>query len=663
MTRQAKQKPELLLPAGNTESFHAALEAGADAVYLGAKHFNARERAGNFSPAQLKRLVQIAHEHKTRVYLTLNTLIRNDETDELLDVLHQLEQIKPDALIIQDWGVYHLVKRFFPSLSLHASTQMANHNSIGSKHAKHCGIERVIMARELTREELRSIVEQKGAETEIFMHGALCYSFSGMCLFSSYLGGMSANRGQCKQPCRRIYHGKNEGFLFSLKDNQLIDLIPEFSRMGISSLKIEGRMKPAEYVFRVGKAYRMALDDHNRIPEAKALLESDMGREKTGYFTGGDVSTALANAPVTGKYLGKVISSDESGFRFECREEFPENSRIRVFTPAKSEHATFKIKQFSFKDNICMVKHSPQQAQVGDEVYLSDIPGKNFSSRLSGDLPGIQMQIPKHKKQKIQAKLKKKEKKQKVQKPRISIRIDQLSWLPKTDLRTIEYLFVSLSKKEWEKFDFSAALIQKFKHKIVPELPKFIPESQLDYYKDLCEKAYKSGLHFIGINHLSQRLLCHPNSKLIACENLYSLNDLSIQELKNQHVQSWIRPQENDFTNLIKGFDRDGIVPVYFHPHLFMSRMPVKTGERFSERSGETFLHYKKDGLTFIIPEHPVSLSQYRQTLSQEGFYRFLIDLSFTKPSSNRANTIQKRVMKSVQIQPSSNFNFKMGLT
>jgi len=663
MTRQAKQKPELLLPSGNTESFYAALEAGADAVYLGAKQFNARERAGNFLPAQLKRLVEIAHEYNTSVYLTLNTLVRNDETDELLDTLHQLEQIKPDALIIQDWGVYHLVKRYFPSLPLHASTQMANHNSIGSLHAMQCGIERVIMARELTLEELRSIMQKNGSETEVFVHGSLCYSFSGMCLFSSYLGGMSANRGQCKQPCRRIYHGKSNGFLFSLKDNQLIEFIPEFERMGISSLKIEGRMKPAEYVYRVGKAYRMALDDHSRIAEAKEALESDLGREKTGYFMAGNVSSSLAKAPVTGKFLGKVISSDSSGFSFRCKDKLPANSRIRVFTPSKSEHTTFKIREIEFRDRVCHVKNPPQPAQIGDEVYLSDIPGKSFSSRLSGDLPGLQTRIPQHKKQKILAGLKLQNTAKRKGKPRISVRIDQLSWLPKTDLREVEYLFINLSKKDWEQFDFQSPLVQKFKHKIVPELPKFIPENHLEYYRDLCQSAFKSGLQAIGINHLSQRLLCHPKSKLIACENLYTLNDTSIMELRNQGVGTWIRPQENDFLNLEKGNDRDGIIPIYYHPHLFFSRMPAKPCDWYSDPCGETIFHKKKDGLTTIIPEHPVSLTQYRSKLSKKGFSRFLIDLSFTKPSSNRLNTIQKRINQSEQIQPSSNFNFKMGLT
>ncbi len=165
-------KPELLLPAGNVESFYAAIEAGADAIYLGSKHFNARERAANFSPPQLKAMVKYAHSKHVKIYITLNTVIKNAEIPELIDVLYQFQQIKPDALIIQDMAVWHIVSKYFPELTLHASTQMAHHNSFGAAFTKQIGIERVIMARELTLPELQLIMKHKTTEIEIFVHGA-----------------------------------------------------------------------------------------------------------------------------------------------------------------------------------------------------------------------------------------------------------------------------------------------------------------------------------------------------------------------------------------------------------------------------------------------------------------------------------------------------------
>ncbi|MEA3447717.1 MAG: peptidase U32 family protein [Bacteroidota bacterium] len=654
-------KPELLLPAGDTESYFAAAEAGADAVYLGAKQFNARERAVNFSPAQLKALVNHAHDNHISVYITVNTVIKNGEMDDLLDLLFQLQQTKPDALIIQDWAVWYMVKKHFPQFELHASTQMGNHNSAGTLHAKQNGIKRVIMARELTLDELKNITQNHGADPEIFVHGALCYSFSGMCLFSSYMGGMSANRGQCKQACRRIYHGKNSGFLFSLKDNQAVDFIPELSKMGIKSLKVEGRMKPAEYVYRVGRAYRMAIDDHSRILEAKTLLDFDLGREKTTYFLGQNISKAISDAPATGKFIGNVIVSTSTYFEFESDTEIANNYRLRIVNPTKSEHISFKIKKLEKTGNTFRIYNPPDIVTTGDEVYLANIPEKKFQTKFEGKLPDVKAEMPAGNKTNIKKQLQYRQTPKK-SKTKTIVRIDQLAWLPKVDLRNIDMLLLAMPSKAWDKFDPQTGLIQKFKHKIAIELPKFIPENKQDYYRMLTEKMYQAGIKQVAINHPSQKLLCPKNVRFIATENVYTFSDVSILALTEQGVHNYIRPLENDFDNLKQGKDREGIIPVYFHPHLFISRMPVKTGERFTERTGEQFLYRKKEGISYVIPENPVSLTQYYDKMKKAGFHRFLIDLSFIKPSSNKIKTIQKRLYKSQQIQPSTNFNFTKGL-
>ena len=192
-------KPELLLPAGTLEAFFAAMEGGADAVYLGLKKFNARNRARNFSYADLQNIMAEAHSRGRKVYVTLNTLIKNNELSELVETLSALSQCRPDALIIQDLAVANLVQRYFPDLNIHASTQMSVHNSKSCNFLKDCGFSRVVLARELTMHELSQLMRSVKVETEVFVHGALCYSVSGQCLFSSYLGGNSANRGLCTQ--------------------------------------------------------------------------------------------------------------------------------------------------------------------------------------------------------------------------------------------------------------------------------------------------------------------------------------------------------------------------------------------------------------------------------------------------------------------------------
>ena len=267
--------PELLLPAGNVENFRAAIAGGADAIYLGLRKFNARGRASNLSNHQFVSLLKEADTHQVKVYVTLNTVIKNNELNELLDMIWFLSKTKVAAVIIQDWGVYYLLKKHFPKLVIHASTQMGNHNSLGANYSQEKGIERIILARETTQQELIGIGKKSNIELEVFTHGALCYSFSGMCMFSSFVGGAGANRGICTQNCRRVYKDKGESYLFSLKDHQLIDNLPEMIEAGVASIKIEGRMKSAEYVYTVAKAYRKALDNIRLIGGAKQELKFD----------------------------------------------------------------------------------------------------------------------------------------------------------------------------------------------------------------------------------------------------------------------------------------------------------------------------------------------------------------------------------------------------
>ena len=196
-------KPELLLPVGNTEAFYASIEGGADAIYLGLRYFNARVKAQNFAPNQLQSLLKESEKNKIKVYLTLNTLIKNNELPTLLDILYMLSQTTISSVIIQDWGVYFLLKKYYQKIPVYASTQMGIHNSIGTDYVHSRKFERIILARELTFNELKEISRKTKIELELFTHGALCYSFSGMCLFSSFLGGMSANRGLCRQPCNK----------------------------------------------------------------------------------------------------------------------------------------------------------------------------------------------------------------------------------------------------------------------------------------------------------------------------------------------------------------------------------------------------------------------------------------------------------------------------
>lgn len=658
-------KPELLLPAGNIEAFHAAVEGGADAVYLGLKNFNARERADNFTPAQFQTLLREAEKHQVQVYLTLNIVIRNDELSELLDVLYMLSQTDVSAVIIQDWGVYDLVRYHFPKLKVHASTQMGNHNSLGAIYSDKLGFERVIFARELTTREINAIREKSQVEMEMFIHGALCYSFSGMCLFSSYLGGMSANRGRCMQPCRRIYEESGEKkYLFSLKDNELIDHIPTILQMGISSLKIEGRLKPAEYVYRVAQAYRMAIDNPGQIPEAKKLLKYDMGRTKTSYFFGGDVSQAITDNPSTGIFLGRVQEVNPQSFTFPSGEELQTGNRLWIRSPKGGNRKALKIKSFE-KDtkHRITVHEATDKIQKGDLVYLANLRDKKFAGKFEREVKGIKPSMPESLKK---DNLKSIVQPQKIQKNQIFARIDSIRWLKKIPMQEIDNLIINLDEKEWKELDLSAFLVKKNAHKIFFELPRFIPESKIGFYRDLFRSIREKGYRNFMISHLSQKIIIPKASTIATNEHVYTFNDAAIHHLREENIKLFTYPLENDLDNLLSMQDKKGIVPMYFYPELFYSRMPVKVKNprhSFRDDKNYEFVHHKRNGVTIVIPGEPVCLTQYRDKLDSKGFGRFLIDMSYEKPSDKRFHTILKNLHNSQQLQPSNTFNFKMGLT
>ncbi len=255
------KKVELLAPCGSYESFLAAVNAGADAVYLGGNRYSARAYADNFSQEELVRVIHTAHLYQVKVYLTVNTLMKEEELEQLYDFIYPCYLAGLDGVIVQDMGVFSFIRRNFPDMELHASTQMTLTGVYGAAYLKKLGCSRIVPARELSLSEIRKIKETVDIEIEAFIHGAMCYCYSGQCLMSSMIGGRSGNRGRCAQPCRLPYqvHGK-EGYFLSLKDMNTLEYLPELMEAGIDSFKIEGRMKKPEYVAGVVSLYRKYMD-------------------------------------------------------------------------------------------------------------------------------------------------------------------------------------------------------------------------------------------------------------------------------------------------------------------------------------------------------------------------------------------------------------------
>ena len=309
--------PELLAPVGNPQTLDAAIEGGADAVYLGGTLFNARMNARNFDRQALLEAVEKCHRRGVKLYVTLNTQILDRQIPDALNYVVYLYNIGVDALIVADFGLARMIKAILPNFPLHASTQASGHNTDAARYLKEIGFERMVVARELSKDDIASITQNAPIETEVFVHGALCVCHSGQCLMSSVIGGRSGNRGECAQPCRLPYNGK---YPLSLKDNCLASHIPDLIKMGVSCLKIEGRMKGSDYVYATVSAYRKLLDENR--PATPKEIERMASVFSRGGFTDG--------------YYTKKIDSKMIGIRSEQNKE--QSAAIRIHVTEKDRN-------------------------------------------------------------------------------------------------------------------------------------------------------------------------------------------------------------------------------------------------------------------------------------------------------------------------------------
>jgi len=305
-------KIELLAPAGTYECFLAAIHNGADAVYFAGEKFGARAYAGNFSEEEVINAINYAHLFNKRVYLTVNTVIKESEFNELYDYIYPFYIVGLDGVIVQDIGAIKFLGINFPDMELHASTQMSITDIKGVEFLKKFGVVRVVTARELSLYEIKNIIDATGIEIETFIHGAMCYCYSGKCLFSSMIGGRSGNRGRCAQPCRLTY---NNTHAISMKDMMGIEIIPALVEAGIASLKIEGRMKSPAYVSTVTSIYRKYIDLYYKNPSGYKVSENDLRILLDGYTRSGNCEGYYY------KYNGKdMITFDFAGYNGEKKE-------------------------------------------------------------------------------------------------------------------------------------------------------------------------------------------------------------------------------------------------------------------------------------------------------------------------------------------------------
>ncbi len=385
-------KPELLIPASSLEVLKVAVVYGADAVYIGGEAFGLRAKAKNFTLEEMKEGIQFAHEHDVKVYVTANILAHNNDLSGVREYFEELKDVKPDALIIADPAVFTIAKEVLPDMELHISTQ-ANNTNYGTYNFWHSlGAKRVVSARELSLREIKEIRENipDDLEIETFIHGAMCISYSGRCLLSSFMAGRDANRGACTHPCRwkysvveesrpgqymPVYENERGTYIFNSKDLCMIEHIPELMESGIDSLKIEGRMKTALYVATVARTYRLAINDYKKDPkyyeERLPFYKSEIAKctyrqYTTGFFFGKpDENTQIYDSNTYCKeytYLGIIGDEVEGSYRIEQRNKFSVGETVEVMKP-DGNNLLVTVKSIKDEDGN-MVESAPHPKQV-----------------------------------------------------------------------------------------------------------------------------------------------------------------------------------------------------------------------------------------------------------------------------------------------------------
>lgn len=707
---------ELLAPAGNIESLEAAIGEGADAVYLGLKSFNARLRTTNFAWNQFEAAVESLHRQNKKIYVTVNTVCEERETERLYRFLSYLNEVRPDGLIVQDYAVMRMAQEFFPELELHASTQMNVESSNAVKLLQSNGIKRMVLARELGLSEIKKIKEETKAELEVFVHGALCVSESGLCLFSSFLGGKSANRGMCTQACRRFYTaevpgGIKQGYYFSPCDLELIDQIPDLIDAGVDSFKIEGRMKSAEYVGSVVSAYRYVIDHYKEdrkgsIAAGKRMLASDFARTKTSYWYGfKDLDDGVNNAAGkilnpdqaggTGIYLGKIAGTKPAekelieAIRQSANPDTPpEQLRIQMayLKGGSYEPDPGDSIRLHKKDDTGRVSHKIRSVEIddkaekrwidipggfstGDEVYLLQI--KSGSKRYPRVLPSDIGRYRKQPKDEILPIL-----------DVTPVAAKELSYFPDgvyvqvssisdvfavQGLNPVRLILEYNSETSYDLLNHKTVLPFS-KKQIYISLDPFCSAAQEDQLSVKLNKLIEDGYTQFVVNNIAHIQMLKGKAKMIAGPYLYTFNRWAVSWLENQDIGAFVMPYENSRRNLEQTYDQNVrsrvLVPVFAYPALFRMRFKLPEDYDFTyfeDKEGSVFkVNSTKDG-SFVMPESPFSILDKVSYIKNSGFKKLLIDFSKTKVNRSQIKAISTSLLKGIALPEVSRFNWKDG--
>ncbi len=713
MNNRENKKPELLAPAGSINVFEKAVEAGADAVYIGAPALNARALSRDFSAVEIAAMIHFAHENGVRLYLAANSLLKENEIPQAVETLAMLAALQPDALIVQDLGVYYLCRKFFPQLRLHASTLFNAHNSLAVRQFAEMGFARVVLARELTIKEIGAIAKQSRVELEVFIHGALCFSYSGLCMFSSYLGGKSGLRGRCVQPCRRRYSwvqkGRLPGYLFSMNDLGGVDLVPALAKAGVASFKIEGRLRSSHYVASVVRAYRLVIDapagDREALGSARELLQQAMGRKTSrGYFsspTAADLITPYHSGNI-GMYLGQAGKSEEKGqVTLTVKQKIQTGDRLRLHQEETGERVAFTLR------NLTKNGRKVSQAVPGERVRL-EVPARikkgdslfkvdsRAARQAEKEQPALKPETFRQMIKKLQPQLKQKisaihktlmpgegrRKKagsgpQKTGRGRgkaglsLYVKIDDLQVL-KLRLPVVPELFlVALNRKTFTDFQSMKKTIKRFQHKMAWCLPPVIMENDLDFYHRSIRELLQYNFRTWQIAHIGQRLFFAAEDRvnLLGDYTLNILNSLGLfvlASLQLQRSQLAIEADRKSLADLAgsKTAAQAGVglgLTLYGTVPLFTAR-PMAAHFHFDQPfvspRRESFVLHRAFESTLALPEKPFSLLALQPELARLGLQYGVIDLCHHKVDRREIDAMGRELTGKGVRRKLSTFNY-----
>ncbi|MBU4262508.1 MAG: U32 family peptidase [Proteobacteria bacterium] len=699
MTKKNSNTLELLAPAGSVEAFFAAMENGADAVYCGLKEFSARVKAKNFTLPEVERLTAYAHQQKRRLYVTLNTLLKEVELPRLIDILAHLTAIGVDGIIIQDLGVWRLARTYFPQLPLHASTQMTVHNAAGVQMLEKMGFVRAVLARELSLSEITEIRRQTKIELEHFVHGALCFSISGQCFFSSTLSGMSGNRGRCAQPCRRRYHNREQpGYFFSTSDLCAIELLPELIRAGIMSFKIEGRMKSADYVARVVAAYRLVLDAPDRerktaLREAAEQLELSFGRQTTKGFLTGFVAAGIAVSSqqgTLGRHLGDIVSLREGLIGLKVNDRLHVGDRLRIqprndqagtgFTVREMLLEHKKVKKVDAGDFVRVKNFAKGFLHVGDAVFKV---GGKAAFTLSSEAclkklpvfpsPGATLPaaIREMADQALAALLPRQKTVPAADLPKLTVAGRGFADIKLLDQPRVARMQLPLSSKNLADVQKNERKLANRKEDIIWEVPVMLFGAEWQDYRRAVQMLAGQGYRTFRLNNLGHLPLFAgvPEARLLGGFRCYTMNSQAALAWQELGLAGLTLNIEDDRSNFKELYSRSLPLPLavtaYSPQPILLSRIPVRgvrPGSMLQSDRDEGYRILNCSGLTEVVGEHDFSLAGHLQELHGMGCRQMIVDLSHCGASSAKGHEVLRVIVEDRKLPDTSFLNYERGL-